>query len=262
MRNPGVELWPLLVVPVLLGAYRHQLLGALLAWVATTAAAVTIYLASVPLLGHQVEQDMVATGPALNLVVAVLTGMLSRAHHRQLRQLIEIRRELQHQVLHDRLTGLGNRRMLHEHTRVARVSKELISVLVLDLDRFKAVNDTLGHAAGDELLRFVADQLLHHARNGDLVIRLGGDEFGIVLPGVGVHHAREIADRLRSTLSTPIVLAGEKVRVGVSIGVASATAGELDALLRTADADMYRVKARRRPRPAVAEGSRASTACG
>jgi hypothetical protein len=63
MRDQGVELWPLLVVPVLLGAYRHQLLGALLAWVATTAAAVTIYLASVPLLGHQVEQDMVATGP-------------------------------------------------------------------------------------------------------------------------------------------------------------------------------------------------------
>jgi diguanylate cyclase (GGDEF)-like protein len=251
MRDRSVELWPLLVVPVLLAAYRHQLVGAFFAWLATTAAAVTIYHASVPLLGHQVDQDMVTTGPALNLVVAVMTGMLSRAHHRQLRQLIEIRRELQHQVLHDPLTGLGNRRMLHEHTRVACVSKELVSVLVLDLDRFKAVNDTLGHAVGDELLRFVAGQLLHHARKGDLVIRLGGDEFGIVLRGVEVHHAREIAERLRSILSAPIDLAGEKVVVGVSIGVASATEGELDALLRMADADMYHVKARRRPRPAV-----------
>ncbi|GAB3874571.1 diguanylate cyclase [Dactylosporangium cerinum] len=166
IRYTDVTLWPIFVIPIVVGAFRNQLTGALLTWLATSLSCVALYGWAEPIAGHPLPNELVSLAPALHLVVAVL-----------LRQLGEARAELRHQALHDPLTGLGNRNLLEEFTRSGLTPGVPASVLVLDLDGFKAVNDTLGHAAGDELLRVVASRLRAHAREGDLVARLGGDEF-------------------------------------------------------------------------------------
>ena len=131
-----------------------------------------------------------------------------------------------HQARHDPLTGLANRGLFLD--RVAREltaagSRRATSVLFVDLDRFKTVNDTLGHAAGDELLVTVASRICTALRDGDLTGRLGGDEFAVLLPGAGSRLAAQIADRVLTALSHPVSLAGRLVAVGASIGLASTT---------------------------------------
>jgi diguanylate cyclase (GGDEF)-like protein len=164
---------------------------------------------------------------------------------------ISVQRE--HQAHHDELTGLSNRKLLirklDNTLAQAAVSGTRVGFLLLDLDRgLKEVNDTLGHAVGDRLLRLVAHRLTHSVRPGDMVARLGGDEFAVLLPAVKeAAVAREVAARLRAAVAEPIRLEGMSFVIEVSIGIAmypdDATAGEL--LMQRADVAMYLAKQRR-----------------
>jgi diguanylate cyclase (GGDEF)-like protein len=164
---------------------------------------------------------------------------------------ISVQRE--HQAQHDELTGLANRKllMLRLQSTLAQATSSgtKVGFLLLDLDRgLKEVNDTLGHAVGDRLLRLVAHRLTHSIRPGDLVARLGGDEFAVLLPSVKeVAAAREVAARLRAAVAEPIRLEGMSFVIEVSIGIAmfpdDASAGEV--LMQHADVAMYLAKQRR-----------------
>ncbi|MGY1745951.1 diguanylate cyclase domain-containing protein [Blastococcus sp. SYSU D00695] len=153
----------------------------------------------------------------------------------------------------DPLTGLANRRRLHEQAETAlwdaRARGDALALLFLDLDGFKAVNDRLGHAAGDELLQQVAGRLRQRLRRRDLVARLGGDEFLVALPGLpadGAHaEARRVADELLASVCRPAQVRGATVSVGASVGIAVAPedGDGVDALLHLADLRMYEAKA-------------------
>jgi diguanylate cyclase (GGDEF)-like protein/PAS domain S-box-containing protein len=157
-------------------------------------------------------------------------------------------------ALHDSLTGLPNRVLFHDRLEqaLARLRRRgaLAAILFLDLDRFKLVNDSLGHQVGDELLAAAAPRLRQAVRASDTVARFGGDEFGILLEDIGGEHdAIEMAERIASVFTRPFVLAGNEHFVTTSIGIALAGGGELaDELIRDADAAMYRAKERGRAR--------------
>jgi diguanylate cyclase (GGDEF)-like protein len=158
----------------------------------------------------------------------------------------------EHQAHHDELTGLSNRKLLIRQTSEALAdaarSSAKVGFLLLDLDRFKEVNDTLGHPVGDRLLRIVAHRLTHSVRPGDLVARLGGDEFAVLLPSVReVGAAREVAARLRAALCEPIRLEGMSFEIEASVGIAlyPDDAAGFELLMQHADVAMYLAKERR-----------------
>ena len=165
-----------------------------------------------------------------------------------------VRRE--HQALHDGLTGLPNRKLLimrteealHESRRShtgANPSDLKVGLFLIDLDRFKEVNDTLGHATGDRLLQLVAHRLTHSVRPGDLVARLGGDEFAVLLPTIrDAQAAREVAVRLRAALSEPVRLDGMTFDLEGSVGIALHPdhAPDFELLLQRSDVAMYVAK--------------------
>jgi diguanylate cyclase (GGDEF)-like protein len=162
-----------------------------------------------------------------------------------------------HQAFHDRLTDLPNRALfadrLEQAMRRARRSRNQLAVLFLDIDRFKVVNDSLGHAAGDELLREVGVRLLTSIRAGDTAARFGGDEFAILLEGVeNREEAERIAMRILLALRTPLTVAGRDVFVTASIGIAM-DADCADDAIRDADLAMYRAKAQGKGRYAIFE---------
>ncbi len=148
---------------------------------------------------------------------------------------------------YDELTGLANRRLFREtlDARFRAAEASPIALLCLDLDRFKAVNDTRGHPAGDQLLIAVARRLERQVRVGDLCARLGGDEFAIVLWGADTVLAQAIADRIVVEVSRAYAIDGHQLDVGVSIGIAMAwpAATSYEALLKDADAALYQAKA-------------------
>jgi diguanylate cyclase (GGDEF)-like protein/PAS domain S-box-containing protein len=157
--------------------------------------------------------------------------------------------QLAHQAFHDPLTGLANRALFLERVAhalaVARRSTTGLAVLFLDLDNFKTVNDSLGHAAGDELLVAVAGRLAGCVRGTDTVARLGGDEFAILLEVVARDdQPAATAGRVLDALRTPFSVAGTEVFVGASVGIAPGGPGTIDAdtLLRNADIAMYTAK--------------------
>ncbi len=154
----------------------------------------------------------------------------------------------QHQALHDALTRLPNRVLLHDRltqaiATAARTSEQL-ALLVVDLDRFKEVNDTLGHSAGDRLLQEVSARFRAMVRASDTVARLGGDEFALVLPGADANAALTAAAKLLGVLETPVALDSWQLQLGASIGIASYPehGGDADTLLRRADIAMYAAK--------------------
>jgi diguanylate cyclase (GGDEF)-like protein/PAS domain S-box-containing protein len=158
---------------------------------------------------------------------------------------------LRHRVLHDALTGLPNRLSfvdaLTDALRRATVSGSPVGILFLDLDHFKLINDSLGHHAGDALLRAVAPRLRAHLRPGDVVARFGGDEFGILIDRLADEaEALAIADRVAAAFAQPFSVDGVEHFVSASIGVAVAHAAErtvnAELLIRDADAAMYRAK--------------------
>ncbi|GAB3176958.1 putative bifunctional diguanylate cyclase/phosphodiesterase [Streptomyces incanus] len=179
---------------------------------------------------------------------------------RDVTERVRLQAQLQHNAEHDPLTDLPNRALFTRRVQQALSGRRAsdrgaalrgTAVLFIDLDGFKAVNDTIGHQAGDELLIHAARRLRDAVRKGDTASRLGGDEFAALIVGDGARdrearerHILELADRLRVTLSQPYLIDGNDVRVNASIGVAFAepalSAGEL---LRNADLAMYRAKA-------------------
>jgi diguanylate cyclase (GGDEF)-like protein/PAS domain S-box-containing protein len=165
------------------------------------------------------------------------------------RHLRQARDQAQHQALHDGLTGLPNRTLLRDRLQQAilGVGREEagLTLLMMDLDRFKDVNDTLGHHTGDELLLQVGARLRSALRASDTVARMGGDEFAVILPMARTAEvAARVADALVRALEQPFTLAGQAVSIGASIGIAVFPEHGADAktLLRHADVAMYAAK--------------------
>lgn len=150
---------------------------------------------------------------------------------------------------HDTLTGLPNRQLFHEHLNQslawARSNNLLVVLLFIDLDGFKQVNDTLGHDNGDRLLKTVAQRLAGCLRSSDIVSRLGGDEFTVILPGIPRKQvAARVAEKILATLSEVFVLEGQTIFVTASVGISvyPLNASDSETLIKHADAAMYRAK--------------------
>ena len=157
--------------------------------------------------------------------------------------------QLTHQAFHDAVTGLPNRVLFTDHVRHALAkldrTKRSVAVLFLDLDRFKVVNDSLGHEKGDQLLVQVAARLRQSLRPGDIAARFGGDEFVVLLEEVtSPDDATRVADRIAANLQTPFELGSHEVAVTASIGIVLSNSSDegADDLLRKADVAMYRAK--------------------
>ena len=179
-----------------------------------------------------------------NVTVALQYDRLEQA----VRQLESLQQELERKALYDSLTQLANRSLFHNRLEHALHSRRPgICVLLLDIDEFKAINDSHGHHAGDELLRAVADRLRSCLREGDTAARLGGDEFALLLDRSGGEvDAVTVAKRLLEDLEARVDVAGERVRVHVSIGIAIGAPGKdsPDEMLRRADVALYEAKRR------------------
>jgi diguanylate cyclase (GGDEF)-like protein/PAS domain S-box-containing protein len=150
---------------------------------------------------------------------------------------------LAHEARHDALTGLSNRRRMREALG-SSLARDAVAVLFVDLDSFKPVNDAYGHEAGDELLRQVAARLGACVREQDVLARVGGDEFVVLMPGVvAAADAESMRSRVRDVLGAPFTVCGREVRIGASVGVHLApSASDPDQALRAADHAMYEVK--------------------
>ncbi|BCJ43477.1 hypothetical protein GCM10010168_42130 [Actinoplanes ianthinogenes] len=160
----------------------------------------------------------------------------------------QLQEELRRQASHDPLTGLGNRALFTE--RLAALSRQQTAVILIDLDDFKPVNDTLGHHVGDALLIAAGQRLRSAVRPGDTVVRLGGDEFAVLLPGADGEFGTAVAARIGQAFAEPVLFDGLRLSIKASFGVVD---GELDPggeLLRRADEAMYAVK--RAGKPAAA----------
>ncbi len=158
--------------------------------------------------------------------------------------------QIAHMAVHDALTGLPNRLLFRDRLDQALAAAKRygggFAVLACDLDRFKAVNDTLGHPAGDKLLRVVADRLKGVICEVDTVARLGGDEFAIILAGLGAPKAvSSVAERVIEAVSRPVEIDGDTAGIGVSVGIALGTVetDDADELFKNADIALYRAKA-------------------
>jgi diguanylate cyclase (GGDEF)-like protein/PAS domain S-box-containing protein len=153
-----------------------------------------------------------------------------------------------HQAQHDGLTGLPNRSLLRTRLEEALAAQPQdcppLALLLLDLDRFKEINDTLGHQVGDTLLQQIGQRLQDAVQTGGLVARLGGDEFAVLLPGADAVRAAQVADDLVRVLQTPFELDGQPIAVDASIGIVVAPehGQDADTLLRCADIAMYQAK--------------------
>jgi len=196
---------------------------------------------------YRVEQIAIGLATATLITVGIRLALSVR----RLRGLTEQR---QRQAVTDELTGLGNRRQLvhvlstffADHAEPGTAGRRL-AFLYVDLDHFKEINDSFGHAAGDDLLKQVGPRLTGLLRGSDLLVRLGGDELGVLLMDTDPNYAATVARRLLAGLEEPFVLGAVSVRISASIGIAIAPTDATDTagLLRCADLAMYRAKARK-----------------
>jgi diguanylate cyclase (GGDEF)-like protein len=193
---------------------------------------------------HQVTPVAIGLATATLVAVGIRLGLSVR----QLRSLTEKRHR---QAITDELTGLGNRRHLFylldaffaDHADRATEDRHL-SLLYVDLDHFKEINDSFGHSAGDELLRQLGPRLTSSLRDTDVLVRVGGDELAVIIMDADSQYATAVAQRLIARLEDPFVLHAVSVRISASIGIASAPSDATDSveLLRCADLAMYRAK--------------------
>jgi diguanylate cyclase (GGDEF)-like protein/PAS domain S-box-containing protein len=173
---------------------------------------------------------------------------------------VRLQEELAHLALHDQLTGLANRALLREHIDSALAASvrtnQPVAMMFLDLDRFKPINDRLGHPTGDEVLREVAERLRAVVRDSDVIGRFGGDEFIVLCPDTDDAEAALISERLREEVGRPMEWLPEGFAVSASVGVVVHHASEhpatTDELLEIADAEMYRAKNGGRDRVSIA----------
>ncbi len=223
------------------------------------------------MLVHTVEAEGRATietvrhtssGEALDVSIVVTPVRLGagRSGHavtyRDIRQEKQAQARLQHSALHDPLTGLANRvlfldRLTLTMARLRRRPDRNFAVIFLDLDRFKQVNDTWGHAAGDTLLLTAAARLRACLRPQDTMARFGGDEFALVLDEAGsMEDIEYLARRIQNEMQQPVEIGGGEVRVSASMGIAlgSTEYNDVEDILRDADAAMYRAKEKGRAR--------------
>jgi diguanylate cyclase (GGDEF)-like protein len=206
---------------------------------------------------------VLVVGAIVSALACALVLVLSRSRERALGMVEQKTGELRHQALHDALTGLPNRVLALDRAQQmlarARRQQSPVAALYVDVDGFKDINDTFGHAAGDELLRIVAERLRTLVREGDTAARLGGDEFVVLLEGSTLDAGPElVADRLLEVLRQPYELgsaAGRPLKVTASIGVAMGIRENADDLLRDADLAMYQAKQAGRNACAVFESS-------
>jgi diguanylate cyclase (GGDEF)-like protein len=198
---------------------------------------------------------------ALNVGTAMGYVVLALALHATLLALVigKLVRELAALSRYDALTGLLNRRAIQEELdrqmQHARRTRETFAVLMIDIDRFKSINDRHGHAVGDLALKHVAARLHTDLREVDRVGRFGGEEFVVMLPAAQLAQAREVAERLRAAIAgSDVANASPTLRVSISIGVAecAATDGDSSAALIRADTALYQAKREGRDRVVVA----------
>ncbi|QOY95849.1 EAL domain-containing protein [Massilia sp. UMI-21] len=189
----------------------------------------------------------------LEIRVAERTAELAGANRLLQEEIVERRQaeaRVHHMAYHDSLTGLPNRALLSDRLdcalRAAGRSGRKLAVMFLDLDRFKTINDSLGHATGDHLLREVARRLCAAVRDSDTVARLGGDEFVVLLPDIGgAPECAQVADKIIDALATPFPFEGHSLHITPSIGICLCPddGKDVDTLMRQADAAMYHAKA-------------------
>lgn len=170
-----------------------------------------------------------------------------------------IEEQLRHDAFHDRLTGLPNRALFEDRLHKALENHaDAVAVLYLDFDRFKLINDSLGHSVGDRMLQLISQRLRRCVRERDMVARLGGDEFAVLLTdlsdSIDVQQALEVAGRIAAAFAEPLELVGERIFTSASTGIARGIRGmSAGDLLKNADIAMYRAKALGRGRWAVFE---------
>ncbi len=215
-------------------------------------------------LGFRSPDGIMRTLSIVLQIVRAADGTISHysAIARDITEAKQLQDELTRQATHDAMTGLPNRvlflRKLSEALERSRTLKRGVTVLFVDLDKLKDVNDNIGHGVGDQLLNTIAKRLVSATRPSDVVARIGGDEFVVLCDGLGDEHvAMDVADRVRQAMTGQVILQGIEIFTSASIGIAMATPALLaeespnDAavtLLRNADTAMYRAKQRGRGR--------------
>ena len=239
--DPQWIAWVVGVLIIIGSSFRFGRLGALSSTIILTVAYLVIVGWRLQTYGYNIELQRVAFAISLYLMTAlIMSGAI--------RELLELRKQREYQLFHDLLTGLPNRALLIERLQQQLLRQprtgESVALLVMDLTDFKAVNDSLGHNVGDELLRQVGPRLAASLRSADTIARLGGDEFAILLPGTDETGAARVAQKMLSALEQAFPLEGETLDIGASVGVAVAPvhATQADQLLSRADVAMYTAK--------------------
>jgi diguanylate cyclase (GGDEF)-like protein len=220
-------------------------------WFGDRAAGVLVTERNYAPIARSVRATFIPIALVLEGLLLALFVSLFPVLRRATRQLDSHMEEIEHQALHDSLTGLPNRVLFQDRIEVAlanaRRTGGRAAVLLLDLDGFKEINDALGHASGDELLRELAVRLRRTLRDTDTVARLGGDEFGVVMPAGGVDDVRETAMRIHDAVEEPFEIGGLALAVKTSVGgvLFPDDATDSDTLVRFADVAMYAAKRNR-----------------
>ncbi|QKT04055.1 diguanylate cyclase [Ectothiorhodospiraceae bacterium 2226] len=257
----GVEMVLVAFFSLVLGTYLTRQLGALRS--ASQRVAEGDFTSRIPVQGRD---ELAQTASAFNAMAArlqeageqraraeealrALNEQLEERVRARTEELAELNRQLHHRALHDGLTGLPNRSLFHDrlHTQLAAAERNesRFAVALLDLNRFKQINDAEGHAVGDRVLQAIARRLSAVLRDGDTVARLGGDEFALILPAVvDAEGARTAGSRLLAALSAPLHVAERDLLPGGSVGMALYPdhGHEPELLLRHADTAMYQAK--------------------
>ena len=233
-------------IPVLSAGLRSGVRAALAAWVTVNAGLVLIARHQLAGVSRPDDRTSVVMGVAAFAFVAALaaamSGLQTEVMRRNLEALELVHDDLQRQAMHDSLTGLANRNALYHRAPAMGGPGALLAV---DLDGFKLVNDAHGHAAGDTVLRAVADRMTALAGPDAFVVRMGGDEFVLLLSGADAEVAASVGALIEKATSQPVDTANGQVAVGASIGIALVvddSPWDIDQLCAQADAGMYRVK--------------------